>query len=63
MDIDKIELNSKIPDSVSYTFLKEKDSDYTNILPTLSLLDPKDEKILFNKLRALDFPTKKNVAA
>ena len=46
-----------------HSFLKEKDSDYANILPTLSLLDPKDEKILFNKLRALDFPAKKNVAA
>ena len=46
-----------------HSFLKENDSDYTNILPTLSLLDPKDEKILFNKLRALDFPVKKNVAA
>ena len=46
-----------------HSFLKEKDSDYANILPTLSLLDPKDEKILFNKLRALDFPVKKNVAA
>ena len=46
-----------------HSFLKENDSDYTNILPTLSLLDPKDEKILFNKLRALDFPAKKNVAA
>ena len=46
-----------------HSFLKEKDSDYSNILPTLSLLDPKDEKILFNKLRALDFPAKKNVAA
>ena len=46
-----------------HSFLKEKDNDYTNILPTLSLLDPKDEKILFNKLRALDFPAKKNVAA
>ncbi len=46
-----------------HSFLKEKDSDYTNILPTLSLLDPKNEKILFNKLRELDFPAKKNVAA
>ena len=46
-----------------HSFLKEKDSDYSNILPTLSLLDPKDEKILFDKLRALDFPAKKNVAA
>ena len=46
-----------------HSFLKENDSDYANILPTLSLLDPKDEKILFNKLRALDFPAKKNVAA
>jgi len=46
-----------------HSFLKEKDSDYANILPTLSLLDPKDEKILFNKLRALEFPAKKNVAA
>ena len=46
-----------------HSFLKENDSDYTNVLPTLSLLDPKDEKILFNKLRALDFPAKKNVAA
>ena len=46
-----------------HSFLKEKDSDYTNILPTLSLLDPKDEKILFSKLRELDFPAKKNVAA
>ena len=46
-----------------HSFLKENDSDYSNILPTLSLLDPKDEKILFNKLRALDFPAKKNVAA
>ena len=46
-----------------HSFLKEKDSDYANILPTLALLDPKDEKILFNKLRALDFPEKKNVAA
>ena len=46
-----------------HSFLKENDSDYTNILPTLSLLDPKDEKILFNKLKALDFPAKKNVAA
>ena len=46
-----------------HSFLKEKDSDYANILPTLSLLDPKDEKILFNKLRELDFPSKKNVAA
>ena len=46
-----------------HSFLKEKDSDYANILPTLSLLNPKDEKILFNKLRALDFPAKKNVAA
>ncbi len=46
-----------------HSYLKENDSDYTNILPTLSLLDPKDEKILFNKLRALDFPAKKNVAA
>ncbi len=46
-----------------HSFLKEKDSDYANILPTLSLLDPKDEKILFNKLRALDFSAKKNVAA
>ena len=46
-----------------HSFLKEKDSDYANILPTLSLLDPKDEKILFNKLRSLDFPAKKNVAA
>ena len=46
-----------------HSFLKEKDSDYANILPTLPLLDPKDENILFNKLRALDFPAKKNVAA
>ena len=46
-----------------HSFLKEQDSDYANILPTLSLLDPKDEKILLNKLRALDFPAKKNVAA
>ena len=46
-----------------HSFLKENDSDYNNILPTLSLLDPKDEKILFNELRALDFPVKKNVAA
>ena len=46
-----------------HSYLKEKDSDYANILPTLSLLDPKDEKILFNKLRALDFSAKKNVAA
>ena len=46
-----------------HSFLKEKDSDYTNILPTLSLLDPKDEKILFSKLRELDFPAKKNAAA
>ena len=46
-----------------HSFLKEKDSDYTNILPTLSLLDPKEEKILFNKLRELDFPAKKIVAA
>ena len=46
-----------------HSFLKEKDSDYANILPTLSLLDPKDEKILFNKLRVLDFPAKKIVAA
>ena len=46
-----------------HSFLKEKDGDYANILPTLTLLDPKDEKILFNKLRALDFPAKKNVAA
>ena len=46
-----------------HSFLKEKDSDYANILPTLSLLEPMDEKILFNKLRALDFPAKKNVAA
>ena len=46
-----------------HSFLKEKDSDYINVLPTLSLLDPMDEKILFNKLRALDFPAKKNVAA
>ena len=46
-----------------HSFLKEKDSDYANILPTLSLLDLKDEKILFNRLRALDFPAKKNVAA
>ena len=30
LDIDKIELNSKIPDSVSYTFLKEKDTDTLN---------------------------------
>ena len=46
-----------------HSFLKEKDRDYANILPTLSLLNPKEEKILFNKLRALDFPAKKNVAA
>jgi len=31
LDIDKIELNSKIPDSVSYTFLKEKDTDTLNL--------------------------------
>ena len=31
MDIDKIELNSKIPDSVSYTFLKEKETDTLNL--------------------------------
>ena len=31
LDIDKIELNSKIPDSVSYTFLKEKETDTLNL--------------------------------
>ena len=31
MDIDKIELNSKIPDSVNYTFLKEKETDTLNL--------------------------------
>ena len=46
-----------------HSFLKEKDSDYANILPTLSLLDIKDEKILFNNLKALGFSAKKKVAA
>jgi len=46
-----------------HSLLKENDSDYNNILPTLSLLDSKDEKALFKKLRALDFPVKKNVVA
>jgi|TARA_X000000950_G_scaffold284994_1_gene389523 uncharacterized protein (DUF2141 family) len=31
LDIDKIELNSKIPDSVNYTFLKEKETDTLNL--------------------------------
>ena len=46
-----------------HSFLKEKDTDYANVLPTLSLLNSKDEKILFNNLKVLDFPVEKNVAA
>ena len=45
-----------------HSFLKDNDADYANVLPTLSLLDSKDEKILFNNLKALDFPTEKNVS-
>ena len=36
---------------------------FANILPTLSLLDAKDEKTLFDNLKALDFPKQTNVAA
>ncbi len=46
-----------------HSFLKEKDADYANVLPTLSLLDFNDEKILFDSLKELDFPVEKNVAA
>ena len=45
-----------------HSFLKDKDSDYANVLPTLSLLDQNDEKKLFDNLKALNFPTEKNVS-
>ena len=46
-----------------HSFLKKTDNDFANILPTLSLLDAKDEKTLFDNLKALDFPKQTNVAA
>ena len=46
-----------------HSFLKKTDGDFANILPTLSLLDAKDEKILFDNLKALDFTKHTNVAA
>ena len=46
-----------------HSFLKKTDGDFANILPTLSLLDAKDEKILFDNLKALDFTKQTNVAA
>ena len=46
-----------------HSFLKDRDADYANVLPTLSLLDQKDEKKLFENLKALNFPTEQNVLA
>tara|TARA_B100000989_G_scaffold141245_1_gene105068 strand:- start:627 stop:1490 length:864 start_codon:yes stop_codon:yes gene_type:complete len=39
-----------------HSFLKVKNTDFVNVLPTLSLLDDEDEKILFNNLKKLNFP-------
>ena len=36
-------------------FFSKKDDSYQNILPTLSLLNEKDEKKLFEDLEKLDF--------
>ena len=38
-----------------HTFLSQKDASYINILPTLSLLNEKDKKKLFEDLKKLDF--------
>ncbi len=38
-----------------HTFLSQKDDSYINILPTLSLLNDKDKKKLFEDLKKLDF--------
>ena len=46
-----------------HSFLKAKNTDFANVLPTLSLLDQADEKILFNNLKELEFSEDTNAAA
>ena len=49
--------------SALHTFLSEKDEDYNNLLPTLSILNPKDKKKLLDDLSSLDFKLTKLEAA
>ena len=49
--------------SALHTFLSQKDEDYNNLLPTLSILNPKDKKKLLDDLSSLDFKLTKLEAA
>ena len=49
--------------SALHSFLSAEDKRYENILPPLTLLDPKSKYELLNKLKELDFIPSKNIAA